>query len=445
MSTALSWTELRASRQDLGSLLAFRRSGLTRHSRRRMHVVGAIVLLLTVAAAVGPAYLGGELPREHSGADARAAAVPVPGLPRPRRLQRGRGRRRPRGHPARAGDRLPRLHHDRPPRRAAARSAEHRLDRAGLDPARRHLLRARARTGSGPTSSRSCCGSLASTALAQVVGWLAEGVRRGRHGIVVFRTVVRAARRRCRRARRDRQPHPAARPEPDHPAAGAGLRRPGRTTGSRGRPGCSSSSCWASAPPCSVPLPARWALHRPMREELRLESGRHPAKANAQLGLHDDAAHRPCRRVAFGAAAPWPDGAGPDAGCGRARRQPRVADADHPAGAGRLRRRAAVRGEHLVPRRPRSPVARQPAGLAADRVPLAQRGADGGAALHGRRHAVPGGPASRATDRCGGRGAGLLARWSSPHRWSRPECAGASPDRSRWTCAAPGPPRLLPS
>ena len=33
-----------------------------------MHVIGAIVLLLTVAAAVGPAYLGGAQPREHSGA-----------------------------------------------------------------------------------------------------------------------------------------------------------------------------------------------------------------------------------------------------------------------------------------------------------------------------------------------------------------------------------------
>ena len=32
-------------------------------------------------------------------------------------------------------------------------------------------------------------------------------------------------------------------------------------------------------------LPARWALHRPMREELRLESGRHPARANAQSDL----------------------------------------------------------------------------------------------------------------------------------------------------------------
>ena len=59
--------ELRSSRSDLASLLAFRRTGLTSKSRRRMRVAGVVVLLLTVAAIVGPAYLGGSLPRERGG------------------------------------------------------------------------------------------------------------------------------------------------------------------------------------------------------------------------------------------------------------------------------------------------------------------------------------------------------------------------------------------
>ena len=60
-------------------------------------------------------------------------------------------------------------------------------------------------------------------------------------------------------------------------------------------------------------------------------------------------------------------GAGPDARRGRARRRPRVADADDPAGPGGLRWRAALRREHLVPRRSRRAVARLPPGLAAGR------------------------------------------------------------------------------
>ena len=67
MSTALSWTELRSSQEDLGSLLAFRNSGLSRSGRLRVRVAGAIVVLLTIVAVIGPAYLGGETPRPKSG------------------------------------------------------------------------------------------------------------------------------------------------------------------------------------------------------------------------------------------------------------------------------------------------------------------------------------------------------------------------------------------
>ena len=67
MSTALSWTEFRRGREDLGSLLRFRGSGLPDSGRRRVWLGGLLVLLLTAAAVLGPAYLGGEAPRDRSG------------------------------------------------------------------------------------------------------------------------------------------------------------------------------------------------------------------------------------------------------------------------------------------------------------------------------------------------------------------------------------------
>ena len=189
MSTALSWTELRASRQDLGSLLAFRRSGLARRNRRRMHVIGAILLLLTVAAAVGPAYLGGEQPREHSGA--MLALLPT--------LCLGFLVLALFNAVAAAGGRevIPR-------EQAIAFPVSTTTDHLGallLAPLNIAWI-AQAWTLLGATSYALGPDMLwayelpivlwvvVSTALAQVVGWLSEGVRRGRHGVVVFRSVV---------------------------------------------------------------------------------------------------------------------------------------------------------------------------------------------------------------------------------------------------------------
>ena len=67
MSTALSWTELRAGRADLGSLLEFRRSGLTSTAQRRMRAAGVLLLLMTGLVVLAPAYLGGQEPRPRSG------------------------------------------------------------------------------------------------------------------------------------------------------------------------------------------------------------------------------------------------------------------------------------------------------------------------------------------------------------------------------------------
>ena len=154
----------------------------------------------------------------------------------------------------------------------------------------------------GPTSSPSLLWILTATALAQVVGWCAEGVRRGRHGIAIFRVLVLVLagwrRRRCwstGNLSRVLDHSPTSR------TARRLLDAAGRTTGSRGR---SASLVIAAVGVAAVvvgAIPARWALHRPMREELRLESGRYPARPTARVRLRDDAADRPGGGVALGA------------------------------------------------------------------------------------------------------------------------------------------------
>ncbi|MDQ6641848.1 MAG: hypothetical protein M3Y66_05065 [Actinomycetota bacterium] len=77
MSTALSWTDpaglgslrTRLGRpfSDLGALLHFRACGLDARGRRRMRVGAAVVLGLTVAAAVVPAYSSGAVDGPHVG------------------------------------------------------------------------------------------------------------------------------------------------------------------------------------------------------------------------------------------------------------------------------------------------------------------------------------------------------------------------------------------
>ncbi|MCX6396917.1 MAG: hypothetical protein NTV23_10565 [Propionibacteriales bacterium] len=65
-----SWTDavrqLAAGVVDLRALLAFRSSGLNARSRRRLRIAAATVLVLTVAAAVVPAYLREPLQAEHA-------------------------------------------------------------------------------------------------------------------------------------------------------------------------------------------------------------------------------------------------------------------------------------------------------------------------------------------------------------------------------------------
>jgi hypothetical protein len=245
-----------------------------------MHVIGAVVLLLTVAAAVGPAYLGGDLPRQHSGSI--LALLPS--------LCLGFFVLALFNAVAAAGGRevIPR-------EQAIAFPVSTTTDHLGallLAPlniawiAQAWTLLGATAYALGPDRLWAyelpiLLWILASTAMAQVAGWVAEGVRRGQHGIVVFRVVVLLL------------------------GAGAvALVVTGNLTAVLDRSPTgellslafdAQAGHWLSwvtgvlvlvllgvAAAVLGALPARWALHRPMREELRLESGRHPAKANTQ-------------------------------------------------------------------------------------------------------------------------------------------------------------------
>ena len=254
MSTALSWTELRASRQDLRSLLAFRRTGLTSHSRRRMRVVGAFVLLLTVGAAVGPAYLGGEQPREHGGQ--MLALLPS--------LCLGFLVLAVFNAVAAAGGReiIPR-------EQAIAFPVSTTTDHLGallLAPLNIAWI-AQAWTLLGVTSY--ALGTqrlwayelpillwiLVSTALAQVAGWLAEGVRRGQHGIAIFRSVVLVLAAGAVALVVTGNLTNLLDRSPTAELLDARVRRTGRTLAFVDDRGARARRDWASAPPYSVPCP----------------------------------------------------------------------------------------------------------------------------------------------------------------------------------------------
>jgi hypothetical protein len=280
VSTALSWTELRSGRQDLASLLAFRRSALTTKARRRLWIVGFVVIALTLTAIVGPAYLGGGFPRPRSGE--LLALLPTAAL----------------GFlvlaiftaVASAGGRevVPR---DQAVVFPVSTTTDHlgALLLAPLNIAwimQAWMLLGLTSYALGPTRLWAyeiplLVWIVTATALAQLVGWLAEGMRRGRHGIGIFRALVLAI------------------------SAGAVTLV---VTGDLPRvldhsptsmmlvtvldPQAGRWGNWAAgvliilvvglAAIVLGTVPARWALQRPMREELRLESGRYPARPTAR-------------------------------------------------------------------------------------------------------------------------------------------------------------------
>ena len=277
MSTALSWTELRTGGRDLSALLKFRRSALTTSGRRRLRIVGAVMVVLTLTAMLAPAYLGGPQPRRSSGQI--LALVPTATL----------------GFlllaiftaVASAGGRevVPR---DQAVAFPVSTTTDH-LGALLLAPLNIAWIM-QAWTLLGVTSYALgparvwayevplLVWILTATALAQLVGWLAEGVRRGRHGIAMFRglvvllavvAVMLVVTNRLAQIL-DRVPT-------------------GRILLTVLDPQAGRWGSWllgvlvmlliGAAATVLGAVPARWALQRPMREELRLESGRYPARS----------------------------------------------------------------------------------------------------------------------------------------------------------------------
>ncbi len=280
MSTALSWTELSSARQDLGSLLAFRRSALTTASRRRMLIIGSIVLGLTLSSVLGPAYLGGEFPRQRSGqvlALLPSACLGFLVLATFTAVASAGGR-----------EVVPR---DQTVAFPVSTTTDHfgALLLAPLNIAwimQAWMLLGMTAYALGPDKLWAyeipvVLWILASTAMAQVAGWLAEGVRRGRHGIAVFRVIVLLL---AAGAVTLVVTHQLAPLLDGSPTGRILLVVLAAQSGAWGfwTVGVLSILVLSIATIAVGALPARWALYRPMREELRLESGRYAARSTAR-------------------------------------------------------------------------------------------------------------------------------------------------------------------
>ena len=209
-----------------------------------------------------------------------------------------RVRRRPRAAQPRARRRLPGQPDHRPPRRAAARAAEHRLAAPGLGAARRHVVRRRSATFLPrprrhapldrrwpPRSARSSPGrsrrsGAGSTASLVVRG---RGVASCSRVAVVLQLTDGSApcSTRCR--------------PPRWPA------------------GWSTASAAAGSAPSRLELvliavavalgavPGHFAARRAPRDELRVESGNYPARRLPRLAAGRAGAHRPRLGLARGA------------------------------------------------------------------------------------------------------------------------------------------------
>ena len=283
MSIAPSWTEQRRSVADLRALLAFRSSGLGSRARARLRAAGLALGVITLLVVVLPAYAGGPSPRPRSGqilalfpsmclgflALACFAAIASAG-----------------GREIVARD------------QAVAFPVSTTTDHLGallLAPLNIAWL-VQGWTLLGVMSYAfgphglvayelpTVFWVLLATALAQVVGWLAEGVRRGPHGIAIFRGVVLALGSAAvllvvtgrLAVLLDRSPTRLV----------LDLLLAGRT--GHWLPwvlGMLTLVLLLVAVVALGALPASWALGRPMREELRLESGRHQVRAMPRSDL----------------------------------------------------------------------------------------------------------------------------------------------------------------
>ncbi|HEX7717037.1 MAG TPA: hypothetical protein VF416_07100 [Marmoricola sp.] len=283
MPTEHSWTEVRRGLADLRSLLAFRASGLTDRVRRRLRIAGVLVVALTVAVIVVPAYLKEPLDGRH--ANEFVAILPslylgFLALAVLAAIASGGGR-----------EVVPREQAVAFP---VSTVTEHfgALLLAPLNIA--WLIQAWTVLGMttyvvGPHAlAASALPVLVwiafSTATGQAVGWMFEGVRRGAHGILVARIVAGVAIATMIVLVLTHQLVPLLDRSPTVRVYFAAAYGTSEAWGS-----------WATYSGVLVLMavvatvvglgPARWALHRPLREELRLESGHIEPRPNPTSDL----------------------------------------------------------------------------------------------------------------------------------------------------------------
>lgn len=283
MRTELSWTEVGRGLVDLRALLAFRSAGLDPRSRRRLRIAGGAVLLLTVAAIVVPAYLRAPL----HGRDVGRFVAILPTLYLGflvlavlAAIASGGGR-----------EVVPREQAVAFP---VSSVTEHfgALLLAPLNIA--WLLQAWTVTALttyvvGPTALVAAAVPLLAwigfaTALGQALGWVFEGIRRGPHGILVARLIAAAAIGAVVVVVLLDQLVPLLDRSPTLQVYLAAAYPSGHQW-----------TAWAQVVAVLLAmlvgaillglLPARWALHRPLREELRLESGHIEPRPNPRSDL----------------------------------------------------------------------------------------------------------------------------------------------------------------
>jgi hypothetical protein len=281
--TEHSWTELRRGVSDLRALLAFRGAGLGRRTRRRLRIAGVVVLLLTVAAIVVPAYLKEPLEARNTGkfvAILPSLYLGFLALAILAAIASGGGR-----------EVVPREQAVAFP---VSTVTEHlgALLLAPLNIA--WLIQAWTILGLttyvlGPPALAAAALPLLvwialSTAVGQAVGWVFEGIRRGRHGILVARLLAGAAMTWMVVLVLTDELVPLLDRSPTvrvYLAAAYG-------TGHQWLPWAESVATLLVLLVAAVLVglvPARWALHRALREELRLESGHIEPRPNPRSDL----------------------------------------------------------------------------------------------------------------------------------------------------------------
>ena len=283
MSIAHSWTEQRRHVSDLGALLQFRRSGLDARARGHLKATGIGVGVITLLVVVVPALAGGTTPRPRSGQI--LALFPSMSL--------GFLVLACLSAIASAGGREV-ISRDQAVAFPISTTTDHlgALLLAPLNVA--WLIQAWTLLGVmsyafGATrlvayELPTLLWILLATALAQIVGWLSEGVRRGQHGIATFRVIALlvglvAVVLVVTDELAGVLDHSPTRLVLDLVLAGRSGEWTAWTLGVLGLVLLLLAVVALGA------LPASWALGRPMREELRLESGRHQVRAMPRSDL----------------------------------------------------------------------------------------------------------------------------------------------------------------